>query len=59
MRRIPAPPDRDGRRLDGVRYPSEGEYLEARRKRDERRARLLAQIYARRGWGTDDDAEDW
>lgn len=57
MRRI-APPDPAGWLLSGKLYRTEAEFQQARAARDERRARLLARIYAERGWDADDDTED-
>jgi hypothetical protein len=48
MRRIPDVPV-GGWLLDGVRYQSEAEYLEALDKRNDRRARLLARISVEAG----------
>jgi hypothetical protein len=44
MRRRPAEMPASGWLLNGRRYESEAEYLEALRKRDERRARWMAAL---------------
>jgi hypothetical protein len=59
MRRRPEDPPAGGFPFNGKVYQTEVEYRAAVDARDERRARLLAGIYAQRGWDTDGDAEDW
>jgi hypothetical protein len=49
MRRIPNDPA-GGWLLNGVWYDTEGEYLAALRRRDERRRRVMALMEAREEW---------